>query len=154
MNRAPVGIIILGFFALVNGIGAAIVGLRQMGIVAFGPLETGSGVFFSGVLTLIIGVFYIALAYAAWDMRPWAWLYGNFIAMLGLFTSILVLLSTGSVATGLAAALLPGVILWYLNTPAMRGAFEAAEAGRFGTSNDYERDKAQAIMAERADDRA
>jgi len=151
MNRPPFGIIILGFFALVNGVGAAVIGLRQMGIVAFWPLETGSGVFFSGVLTLVIGVFYLALAYAAWSLQPWAWLYGNFIAMLGLFSSILVLLSSGSVATGLAAALLPGVILWYLNTPAIRIAFEAAEASRYGTTNDYDQAQAQAIMAERSD---
>ena len=37
MRPPPIGVAVLGFFALVNGLGALIIGLRLMGIVTFGP---------------------------------------------------------------------------------------------------------------------
>ena len=45
MRPPPIGVAVLGFFALVNGLGALIIGLRLMGFVTFGPAETGSGLF-------------------------------------------------------------------------------------------------------------
>ena len=50
-------------------------------------------------------------------------------------------------------ALLPAVVLWYLNTEGVKQAFieGEVEAGR-GFANDYEREVAQRMAAERADD--
>ena len=43
MRPPPIGVAVLGFFALVNGLGALIIGLRLMGLVTFGPAESGTG---------------------------------------------------------------------------------------------------------------
>ena len=152
MLRPPIGVALLGFFALINGVAAAIIGLQLIGAVAFGPLPTGNGVFFTGLLTLAMGVLYIALAYAAWSMRVWAWAFGMFVAVLGLFNAVLVMLGSGSVATGLAAAFLPGVVLWYLNSEPIKQAFYEGEIAQTGFATDYDREQAQRITAERSQD--
>jgi hypothetical protein len=153
MRPPPIGVAVLGFFALVNGLGALIVGLRLMGFVTFGPGVTGSGVFFWGALAFILGVLYIAVAWGAWTLRVWAWTFGMPVAILGIFNAVMVLIATGDLATGLGVALLPAVILWYLNTEGVKEAFIEGEieAGR-GFANDYERDVAERMAAERADE--
>jgi hypothetical protein len=153
MRPPPIGVAVLGFFALVNGMGALIVGLRLMGLVTFGPAVTGSGVFFWGALSFILGLLFIAVAWGAWTLRVWAWTFGMLVAVLGIFEAVMVLIATGDVSTGLGVALLPAVVLWYLNTEGIKQAFieGEVEAGR-GFANDYEREVAQRMAAERADD--
>ena len=111
MRPPPIGVAVLGFFALVNGLGALIIGLRLMGIVTFGPAETGSGLFFWGLLTFVLGIAYVAVAWGAWTLRVWAWTFGMLIAILGIFNAVMVTLATGNLGTGLATALLPAVVL-------------------------------------------
>ena len=153
MRPPPIGVAVLGFFALVTGLGALILGLRLMGIVTFGPAETGSGLFFWGLLTFVLGIAYVAVAWGAWTLRIWAWTFGMLIAILGIFNAVMVTIATGNLGTGLATALLPAVILWYLNTSGVKEAFVEGEieAGR-GFANDYEREVAERMAAERADD--
>ena len=75
------------------------------------------------------------------------------IAILGIFNAVMVTLATGNLGTGLATALLPAVVLWYLNSAGVKNAFVEGEieAGR-GFANDYEREVAERMAAERADD--
>ena len=153
MRPPPIGVAVLGFFALVNGLGGLIIGLRLMGFVGFGPGVTGSGVFFWGALAFILGVLVTRRAWGAWTLRVWAWTFGMLVAILGIFNAVMVLIATGDLATGLGVALLPAVILWYLNTEGVKEAFIEGEieAGR-GFANDYERDVAERMAAERADE--
>ena len=153
MRPPPIGVAVLGFFALVNGLGFFVIGLRLMGVVTFGPAETGSGLFFWGLLTFVLGIAYIAVAWGAWTLRIWAWTFGMLIAILGIFNAVMVTLATGNLGTGIATALLPAAVLWYLNTAGVKNAFVEGEieAGR-GFANDYEREAAERMAAERADD--
>jgi hypothetical protein len=150
--RPPVGVAILAFFALINGIADAVLGLQLMGIVAFGPVSTGNGVFFSGLISFGLGVLYLALAYAAWNLRIWAWTFGMLLGALGIMNAFFVTIASGSVANGLAAALLPALILWYLNTEGVKEAFVRGEqdAGLYASS--YDREQAERIKAERSTD--
>ena len=148
----PAGVAVLGALALFNGIGGLILGFRYMGIVVFGPVQTGSGVLLMGILAVIYGLLFIALAWAAWTLRAWAWLAGMLLAALGLFNALLVLLATGSLADGIAVAILPALILWYLNTDHIRARFVEGEerAQLYGTGHD--REQAERITAERSTD--
>src|SRR4051812_43461572 len=110
--RVPIGVAILGFFALLAGLADVLLGLNLIGWVTFGPARTGSGVALTGILALVTGAIYIAVAAAAWSMRPWAWAFGMIMAGVGLFEAFLVMLGTESVATGLGAAILPGIVLF------------------------------------------
>jgi hypothetical protein len=152
MRQPPIGIAVLGFFAVVNGISAAVIGLQLMGIVVFGPVSTGTGVFFWGLMAFILGVLYVAVAYGAWNLRIWAWTTGMLLAVLGILNAVLILFATGDLTKGLAAALLPAVILWYLNSQGVKEAFIQGEevAGRYASS--YDREQAERIAAERSTD--
>jgi hypothetical protein len=152
MMRPPIGVAILGFFALVNGVAIAIIGLQLVGAVAFGPAQTGSGLVLWGLLALGLGVLYIALAYGAWTLQLWAWTFGMLLAVLGIFQAVMVLIATNNLGYGVAAALLPAVILWYLNTDQIKDAFVKSEQGRGGYVSDYDRQQAERMMAERQDD--
>jgi len=147
MTRTPVGVIILGFLAFVAGISELILGFNLLGWVVFGPASTGNGVVLSGSLAVLVGVLYIAVALAFWSLRPWAWLFGIIMAIFGLFNAVLVAISSNSPSQGLGAALLSGVILWYLNTEGVKTAF--VQGGLYGTAADQ--DTAEHIQAERSD---
>jgi hypothetical protein len=56
------------------------------------------------------------------------------MAVFGLVDAIFVLLSTGSLAYGLAAAAIPALLLWYTMRDDVRAIFADAEAERM-TSN-------------------
>jgi len=123
MLRPPVGVAILGFLAILAGVADLLIGFRLMGWVAFGPGEVGSGLFFWGLLAAVTGGIYIAAGVALWATQPWAWVFTWIMAILGLFNAVLVLLGTGDLASGIAAALLPFVTLWYVNQEDIKAVF-------------------------------
>ena len=147
MSRTPVGVIILGFLAFMAGISELILGFNLLGWVVFGAASTGNGVVLSGSLAVLVGILYIAVALAFWSLRPWAWLFGIIMAIFGVFNAVLVAIASNSPAQGLGAALLSGVILWYLNTEGVKAAF--VEGGLYGST--LEQDTAEHIQAERSD---
>jgi hypothetical protein len=128
MTKVPVGVAILGFLALLQGIVAAFFGIVFLGVVAFGPAVVGDGIALGGALSLLVGICYIAVAGAAWTLQPWAWLFGEIIAIIGLVEAIFLMLASDSVVWGLAAALLPAVVLWYLNRAEIKAAFSVEGA--------------------------
>lgn len=123
MGRPPVGVAILAFFAAMAGFAYLLAGLRWVGVVAFGPVETGDGVVLTGLLAILAGLIYLAVAAALWSLRPWAWLFAMIVSAFGLFEAVLVVFATGSLAAGFGAALLPGFVLWYLNTDDVKAAY-------------------------------
>lgn len=127
MLRPPVGAAILGFMALVAGVVDILHGLRYMAFVTFGPASVGSGLFLWGLFAFIVGVVWVAAAYAFWSTQSWAWLLGMIVAIFGLINAVLVLFDTGDFATGLAVALLPLVVLWYLQQPDIKRVFGVSE---------------------------
>jgi hypothetical protein len=123
MLRPPVGVAIIGFFALMAGIAYLLIGLRLTGTLVFGPAELGSGFGFWGILTILTGLAFAAAAIALWAVQPWAWMFAMILAGFGLLDAVLVWISTGNITDGLSVALLPLVVLWYLNSTEVRGAF-------------------------------
>ncbi len=128
MMKAPIGVAILGFLALLQGVMAAFYGIVYLGVVAFGPAVTGEGIALAGSLSLIVGLVWIAVAGAAWSLQPWAWLFGVIMAIFGLISAIILMLASESLVWGLASALLPIIVLWYLNQPHIRDAFGIASS--------------------------
>jgi len=129
MGRPPIGIAILGFFALMAGFAYLILGLQWIGAVAFGPVRSGQGVALTGTLALVSGVIYLAAGVALWSLKPWAWAFAMILSVFGLFEAVLVVFAADSLAAGFGAALFPGIVLWYLNSNEVKGAFmEAAIA--------------------------
>jgi hypothetical protein len=123
MARPPIGIAILGFLALMAGFAYLIIGLMWVGAIVFGPIPSGQGVGLVGILAIIAGVIYFAVGIALWSLQPWAWVFAVIMSVFGLFEAVLVVFASDSVGAGLAAALFPGIVLWYLNTSEVKHLF-------------------------------
>jgi len=128
MGRTPVGVAIIGFFVLMAGVAHVFAGLTLTGYVVFWDGTIGSGLFLWGVLTGLVGLLFIACAVALWWKLSWAWMFTNFVAVLGLVDAVFVLFASHDVSEGLAVAILPVVVLWYLNQAHIKAAFEIDDA--------------------------
>ena len=124
MGRTPAGVVIIGFLALMSGVAHVFAGLTLTGYVVFWDGKMGTGMFTWGLFTLAIGVIFVACAIALWWTRPWAWMLTNLVAVLGLVDAIFVMFASHDISQGLAVALLPAVVLWYLNQDHIKHAFE------------------------------
>jgi hypothetical protein len=123
MLRPPVGVALLGFVALMAGFAYSVMGLRLAGYVTFGRGEIGDGLLLWGLLTLLVGILFIAAAFALWSTQPWAWLFTNYLAIIGLIQAFFVAISNNSFTDGLAVAIFPLVVIWYLNNSDVKAAF-------------------------------
>lgn len=123
MLRPPVGVALLGFVAALAGFAYLIVGLRYSGYVVFGRGDVGSGLLLWGILTIIVGLLFFAAALALWATQPWGWLFAHFLALFGLIEAVFVMISSNSLQDGLAVALFPLLVLWYLNDKDVKAAF-------------------------------
>jgi hypothetical protein len=127
MGRVPVGVAVLAILLFIGGALSIFQGLTLVGAVAFGPAQTGSGVALAGGYAVLYGVLLIVFAVAAWRRASWAWYAGMVLAAIGLCGSALIAIANASIAHGCASAILPAVVIWYLNTPPIRGAFDVGE---------------------------
>src|SRR6478735_3693432 len=107
MGRTPVGVAIIGFFVLMAGVAHVFAGLTLAGYVVFWEGTLGSGMFLWGIVTLLLGLLFVACAVALWWKLSWAWMVTNFVAVLGLVDAIFVLFASHDVSEGLAVAILP-----------------------------------------------
>jgi hypothetical protein len=126
MRNPPILVSILGFFAALAGFSWLYIGLRLLGFDWFGALgdlpaleQTGLW----GWLALIGGIAWIAAAFGLWSLQPWAWTFTIIIAGLALFEAILWMFEYFGSGIGLASAILPVIIIWYMNTPAIKSQF-------------------------------
>lgn len=128
MPSRPFGVLVLGALAIGIAIVRLLLGLQLLGIAIFGDVEfEGSGVFWTGLLTFVVGLIYLAVGWALWSMRPWALIFTMIMAVFGLVDAMFVWIATGSIAYGLAAALIPAVLLWYTSRQDIRDQFAEAE---------------------------
>jgi hypothetical protein len=119
----PFLISILGIVSFLAGVVLVFVGVVLMGVVAFGPEVTGSGVFLSGALTTAAGLLYIAVAGGFWFGAPWARLAALVTAVISLVVSVIAFILHGSLGHALATVVFPLFLLWYLNRASVKAAF-------------------------------
>ena len=123
MLRPPVGVALLGFLCLMAGFAFTIMGFRYAGFVVFGPGSIGSGLLFWGLLTILAGIMFWLAAFALWATQPWGWLFAHFLAIFGLLDAFFVWIANNSFTDGLAVAIFPLVVLWYLNQEDIKAVF-------------------------------
>lgn len=115
MKKLPTGVIVLAVLATFVGIMDLLWGLRMMGVVTFGPVESGNGVFLSGLLTFVVGLIWLGVAGALTSLKPWGLMFVQIMAIFGLINAVFAMFGTGSIATGLGLMILPGFVFWYAN---------------------------------------
>ena len=131
MDR-PFGVLVLGALAIAIAVVRLLIGAQLLGVAIFGDIPTGTGVGWAGILTLVVGAIYLAVGWALWSMRPWALMFTMIMAVFGLVDAMFVLLATGNLAYGLAAAAIPALLLWYTSRKDIQDQFVASELGGRG----------------------
>ena len=126
MKNPPVLISVVGFFAALAGFAMLFTGLRLLGFDWFGllgdvPKFEQTGLW--GWLAIIAGVAWLAAALGLWALQPWAWVFAMVVAGFSLFEAFLWFLEYPGSGLGLGQALLPLIMLFYLNSRSVKAAF-------------------------------
>ena len=130
MNR-PLGVTIIAILAFINGL----LGLCVPGLLIVGG---GVGALFSGGLGLIVvcgglllaagPLLWLAVAYGAWNLRPWAWWLGIVATGITVVGVVVNIISGAGILQAVASAPLSIVIFIYLLLPDIRRAFAVSSA--------------------------
>jgi hypothetical protein len=130
----PTGITILAVLSAIGGIFAILGGLGAVVGGGFVGAVTGSGalggmVTLIGLALLVLGVVELILAYGLWGLQPWAWQLGAILQVASVVIAILEVLAGYPVSSVVISVVIAGIILYYLNTPAVRQAFGRPATG-------------------------
>jgi len=128
VNKRPFGVLVLGALAIAIAIVRLLVGLQLLGVGVFGDdAWDGSGVIWVGIMTVVVGLIYLAVGWSLWSMRSWALIFTMIMAVFGLVDAMFVLIATSNIAYGLATAAIPALLLWYTSREDIRDQFAAVE---------------------------
>ena len=130
MKNPPILISVIGFFAAVAGVSYFFFGLRLLGFDwfgALGDLPALEHVGLWGWLALAAGVLWILVAVGLWALQPWAWLTAMIVAGISLFEAFLAFFQFPGTGIGFGMAIMPVIILLYLNSAAVKMAFGVSE---------------------------
>jgi hypothetical protein len=126
MKNPPILVSVLGFFAALAGFGYLFFGLRVLGFDwfgLFGDLPAFESVGLWGWFAILTGVIWLMAAFALWSLQPWARLFGMIIAGFALFEAVLAMFQFPGSGIGFGMAIMPVLILWYLNSHEVKAAF-------------------------------
>jgi hypothetical protein len=126
MRNPPILISVLGFFGALAGFGYLFFGLRVLGFDwfgLFGDLPSVERVGIWGWLAIGAGIAWILAALALWALQPWARVFVLIIAGFSLFEAVLAFFQFTGSGLGFSMALMPLLIIWYLNTSEVKAAF-------------------------------
>jgi hypothetical protein len=126
VRNPPILISVLGFFAIMAGFVWLVVGLRAVGFDwfgALGDLPRFESVGIWGWMAVVVGVCWVAAGIGLWSLRAWAWMFANIIAIFALVNAFFLMLTYPGSGAGLVQALIPGLILWYLQNADVKAAF-------------------------------
>ena len=124
-SQRPQGITILAILAAIGGVfgilgSLALIGLGGV-VAAVGGAGVGGLAMIFGLLTLALSAAELAFAYGAWTLKPWGWSLGVAVSIGSIAISLLTTVTGGGL--NLVGLAINGVILYYLNTPAVKSAF-------------------------------
>ena len=126
MRNPPVLVSVIGFFAALAGFGYLFFGLRVLGFDwfgALGDLPEFNSVGIWGWLAIFVGVGWLAVALGLWALQSWARVFAMVIAGLSLFEAVLAFFQFPGTGIGFGMAIMPVLILWYLNSREVQSAF-------------------------------
>lgn len=126
MKNPPILIAVIGFFAALAGFGYLFFGLRVLGFDWFGvlgDLPALEHVGLWGWLAVAVGVVWLLIAIGLWALQPWAWLTAMIIAGFSLFEAVIAFFQFPGSGIGFAMAIMPVIILLYLNSYGVKVAF-------------------------------
>jgi cytochrome c oxidase subunit IV len=126
MRNPPILVSVIGFFAALAGFGLIFWGFRALGFDWFtvlGDLPKIEHVGIWGWLAVALGVIWLLAAFGLWSLQPWARIFTIIIAGVSLFEAFIAFVQFPGTGYGFAMALMPLLILWYMNTSDVKAAF-------------------------------
>jgi predicted flap endonuclease-1-like 5' DNA nuclease len=126
MKNPPILIAILGFFAALAGFGYLFFGIQVLGFDwfgALGDLPAFENVGLWGWLAIVTGIVWLLVAGGLWALQPWARVFALIIAAFALLEAGLAFLQFPGTGVGFGMALMPALLLWYLNSAEVKAAF-------------------------------
>ncbi len=132
MRNPPILISIIGFFGVLAGFYWLYLGLRLLGFDWFGVLGDLPAFEQSGLwawLAIAAGIAWLAAATGLWSLQPWAWTFTMIVAGFALFEAFLWFLEYPGTGIGFSAAIMPLIIMLYLNSREVRAAFGKVDSG-------------------------
>jgi hypothetical protein len=126
MRNPPILISVIGFFAALAGFGFLFMGFRMLGFDWFGvlgDLPQFEKVGLWGWLAIAGGVAWLVTALGLWALQDWARVVAMIVAGFSLFEAVLAMFQFPGTGIGFGMAVLPIVILWYLNSADVKAAF-------------------------------
>jgi hypothetical protein len=141
--QRPTGVTILAILALIGGVFGIIISLGAMaGGALFGGLAASAGAdagtaagigglfFIIGILGLAGAILELAFFFGAWTAKGWGWILGIIAAIWNIATPIVAGVLggdiVGTIISNIIGIAIAGVILYYLNTPAVKQYFGRA----------------------------
>jgi len=131
MRNPPILISVIGFFGTLAGLYWLYLGLRLLGFDWFGALgdlpafeQTGLW----GWLAIAAGLAWLIASAGLWALQEWAWQFAIIVAGFALFEAFLWFIEYPGSGVGLSAAIMPIIILIYLNGREVREAFGKVSA--------------------------
>jgi hypothetical protein len=126
----PTGVTVLAVVAAIGGVLGVLGSLALLGIGTLYAVVGGGLAFLFGLVFLALSVAELAIAYGFWTAKPWAWTWGILLqaatVVIGIIELVLGYSSISSLAVSIVVA---GIIIYYLNQPAIRKYFGAPETG-------------------------
>jgi hypothetical protein len=133
----PVGVTVLGFLAAVSAILNILRGLIWLGVggvLALGmavvhPIAgamVGLFALIFGGLALLSGIVSLFVAWGVFNLKRWAWTWGNLTHWGIVIWSLLAAIGPSTLRMQAAALITSGAVLYYLHRPAVKAAFGKA----------------------------
>jgi hypothetical protein len=126
MRNPPVLISVIGFFAVLAGMSFLFFGFRALGFDwfgLFGDLPAVESVGLWGWFAISVGIVWLLVGFGLWALQPWARVVAMVVAGVSLFEAALAFFQFPGSGLGFSMALMPAVILWYLNSREVKAEF-------------------------------
>ena len=126
MRNPPILVSVIGFFGAIAGFYWLYLGLRLLGFDWFGalgdlPSTEQSGLW--GILAIAAGIAWLVAAFGLWSLQRWAWVFAMVVAGFALFEAFLWFLEYPGTGIGFSAAIMPLLIILYLNSKDIKSQF-------------------------------
>jgi hypothetical protein len=126
MRNPPILVSVIGFFGAIAGFYWIYLGIRLLGFDWFGalgdlPQTEQSGLW--GILAIAGGIAWLVAAFGLWSLQRWAWVFAMVVAGFALFEAFLWFLELPGTGVGFSAAIMPLLIILYLNSKDIKSQF-------------------------------
>ncbi len=123
----PTGLTIVALLNAIQGlwllaVGSMFAGLGVIGLFTIDPTAVGGYSVLYGVLIAAVGIVHLAIAYALYALRWWAWLGAILVSAADLLVSAGAYAFTGKEPT-LVSLVIPVIVIVYLLRPSIHAGF-------------------------------